>query len=374
MKIMFSIQFGDSLAHVFRTRTIAKKLIEDGYDVKYVVSHRAFKYLNGFVKQSNLVDNNQSYGFSRLASIDNLRTRFIKRVYTEYHYYKYYKPDIIIGDMGLASYVYCTETPLIKIINNIFLDIASIKKSSFTVNQRKIIIDQIEDLINSARKSLAINKPFEFKDFFDEGWTIINGDPRFLTFKKNNFFNPGVKLEIKIPSYNFPDKKIVFINMGTGTGIHKEKNIKKILDIVSCYFKKIYISTGYSNGKFNLNNSKIISYPFFNEFPNDVGSIVCHGGYGAVHLGLFLGLPTHILPFHIEHYSNGERLVKIARAKNYGTLPLIDFSGIDQKVSLRWKEFAKGSDFSLPQILFTGAKIATNNDYYNYIKEKLMCI
>lgn len=336
MKIMFSTQFGDSIAHVLRTRGLAQRLKGDGHKIRYVVSDRAFPYLKGFLDIEDIADNRQSYGYSRLEPIETLCEKFAERVVCEYGIYGQFKPDVVIGDMGLVPSAYCDGTPLIKIVNRFFVDLHSRATSVFNESQRMLLTKQVELLVNSGRNAIHCRPHLTYSDFFQTR-VLVNGIPSFVGDLPPNSRSIGIKLGMSSPSTFRPDRSVAFVSLGTGTGHNKAETAHELLNILKTRFRKIYVSIGYDPHSISLSlPSQAIMKPFFSCMPDDVGCIICHGGYGAIHAGLLLGIPIFVLPFQIEHYSNGLRLEQIQAGLQFGFYDKDDFLGILQTLSLDW--------------------------------------
>jgi|GEM_PF-3279639 len=339
MKIMFSVQFGDSIAHVLRTRWIAHKLKQDGHLIKYIVSGRAHHLLDGYLKVNDISDNRQSYGFSRLDPINILKNKFADRAVIEYLLYSEFNPDIVIGDMGLIPSVYCNDKPLIKIINRFFVDLYSPCDSVLDRYICGTLIQQIEDLVNHARRRIKITANFKYAELF-KGNALINGLPSFVDLKYPIGKVIGIKIGIKMPSNFTPDNDVVFISFGTGSGNNKQNKIKKVLSIVTKYYKKIYLSTGKDVDIESLDLPRnVTAMRLYDTLPSDVGSLICHGGYAAIHMGMILNIPIYILPFQIEQYSNGCRLEQMNLGKQFGIIEQKQFLGLSHNIKIDWHGF-----------------------------------
>ena len=336
---MFSVQFGDSIAHVIRTREIANYLNDNGHEIVYLVSSRGFPFLKGYLNATSIIDNNQSYGFSRLEAFATLEKKFCDRVKKEHSVFKEFRPDLVIGAFGLSASAFCPRNRLIKIINRFFLDIGNNEYSSFSISQRNILTQQFESLVNAGRRTINIRDEFRYEDFLN-GFVLVSGAKPFVAFSPANAINIGFTVGMSFPENFVPDKKTVFVLSGTGQGLNKADVVNKIIYILKDRFNKIYISTG-ANCHINSNKwpSNIIAKPFFKSVPDDVGTIICNGGNGAIHLGLALGLWIIVLPFQIEQYSNGKRLEEMGCGRNYGKVPNNNFKGFIQEVDIDWHKF-----------------------------------
>jgi UDP:flavonoid glycosyltransferase YjiC (YdhE family) len=339
MKVMFSIHVGDSLAHLYRTRGLASKMISDGNEIKYVVPRRVHKYLNGYLPKEAIVDDSQNFGFSRLETIDNLIAKFCEKAASEYYIYKSFRPDVVIGDMGLTASVYCIDKILIKILNRFPLEIASGASRFLTTTQRNVIVSQIEDMINQARKILGIDKYFEYSEFLSSN-TIIHGFSLMAEYIMPNMVPIGYMGRLQLPKSFDANPSNVFISLGTGVSENKDKVLNSIINTIEAECEKIYIGLGKSY--YTINNKfpkKADVRPIFKEFPSDAGCLICHGGYGILHSGLLAGVRIHTFPFHIEHLCNSERLVALRRGCNHGYLKEGIFKGLSHEIEYDYEGF-----------------------------------
>lgn len=372
MKIMFSIHVGDSIAHVLRTRGVAKKFFDDGHDVLYVVPKKVHNYLNGYLPTELIVDNSQSYGFSRLENINKLSENFCKRATVEYYIYKSFRPDYVIGDMGLVASSYCIETPLIKILNRFPLELYFGENTALVKHQRKIIISQIENIINNTRASLNINKIFKYSDFILSP-IICNGDEKFIGYKLPNMNIVGLRSGISFSNNYKPRNSTVFVSLGTGDAPSKSNLVQQLLKIISPIFDKIYLNIGIGMRSSTINIPKhVIVKSLFKEFPWDVGCLICHGGYGIVHVGLLRKIPTFVFPFHVEHLCNAHRLSSLGGGTNLGNLSCEKFSGLTHRIEYDFNKFNESLAFRNGQdVQNVEVKLCTDEEIYTSIREMI---
>lgn len=371
MRILFSIHFGDSVAHVLRTRGLAKRLSEEGHEIRYSVSRRAFPYLDGYVDGDDRLDNNQNYGFSRFESMSVLCKRFCECAVIESDFYMKFKPNLVIGDMGLLASVYCIDTPFIKILNRFFLEIYGKEQHSIlTSYQKEMVTRQVELMINSARKKIRIKEQFNYSDFLN-GPIIINGVKEFVNTNMPTGIYSGIRLGLSLPDNFEPDESVAFVALGTGIAPTKMNNTEKVLCKIAPIFRKIYVSTGTG-----IDNSYVKTFrncvvkTTFDRLPKDIGCIICHGGYGAVHTGLLLNIPTYVIPYHIEHFCNGSRLEQMNGGRCFGNLHNAKFNGIQSLINIKWDNFSKAfNNYPEQRVQQTRVKdISDDNSLHGIIK------
>lgn len=372
MKVMFSIHVGDSLAHVFRTRGLASKMIFAGHKIKYIAPKHVHKYLNGYVPKEFIVEDSQHFGFSRLEAIDKVVVNFCEKAASEYYIYKSFCPDVVIGDMGLTASVYCIDKMLIKILNRFPLEIGVGKNSSLTTWQRQVIVSQIEAMINQARKILGIDKHFEYSEFLSPQ-TIIHGSSSMVEYIMPNMIPIGYLGRLRLSNSFTPNPSNVFISFGTGVSPNKEAILQEIINIIEPKCDKIYVGLGksYYTNKNNFPKRADIR-PIFKEFPSDAGCLICHGGYGILHSGLLAGVRIHAFPFHIEHLCNSERLVALRRGYNHGYLKEGTFGGLTHEIEYDYESFYTAFDL-MPEIvpMSQSQELCTDDDLYKAVSNIL---
>ncbi len=339
MKVMFSIHVGDSIAHILRTRGVAKRMLAAGHSILYLVPRHVHSYLVGYVPHECLVDDSQNYGFSRRESFDTLAVKFCEKSASEYKVYKSFNPDVVIGDMGLTASVYCIETPLIKILNRFPLELDRGDTSALSGRQRQYIVSQLELLINRARSALGIKKSFSFSDFLSTP-TILHGAKCIVEYSMPNMVAVGFRSGIRLPDNFKPDPSNVFLSLGTGVSPNKETVARRILQIIESKCDKIYIGVGARESLAQLPFPKrAIVKSMFEEYPPDAGRLICHGGYGIIHIGLLASVRIDAFPFHVEHFCNAERMVALCGGNNYGSLTVGEFQGLEHEINYDYERF-----------------------------------
>ena len=306
-KIMFSIHVGDSMAHVLRTRGLARYLSSKGHQIAYSIPQKATEFLVGYVKDENLYFNDQNYSYARFASQPGQAEGFSMHAERETALYEQFQPDLIIGDPGLITHAFKPAVPLLKIVDRFYLEIATEVESPYTDSEKEIIRRNAEDVINKTRESFGISEKFSYDEAVNPP-ALINGASYFVEGFGAPYKFMGNHMVLKSEKVKQPDYGICFVSLGTGFAEHMLDTASAILKRIELHFKKIFVSYGTRIKKDQLYQpSNAVMVPIFDDVPENVGVLICHGGYGIVHLGIQLGIPVIVVPFQIEQYANAYR-------------------------------------------------------------------
>lgn len=364
-KIMFSVTVGSSVAHVLRTRNVARNLLKKGYDVLYCTSHKALPFLKDYLGDQNIAINNTS-AESSTSYIDKIDYATLAN--NENKIYQYYQPDIIIGDNGLICHLYQPDVPFIKILNRFEVELLGHGDSPFEFHELTLMRNQLETLVNSIRKKRQIPTPFIYSDYASPG-SIING-PSFLVNDLQNysyyFAGSNTALQVREKKYSHYENCLIFF----GTGLRKTRInlISKVLKQIENRFKKIYVSYGTQlNIKDIYQPYNAIMKPLFDFLPDDVGLLICHGGYGILDSGVRAGVPIIMLPFSPEHLSNAHQIEKQGLGFNLGIYDKNTFQGRSQQIQVNWSQFEHALDnfhrlkpyHNITELISEGSKLNT---------------
>jgi UDP-N-acetylglucosamine:LPS N-acetylglucosamine transferase len=341
-KIMFSVTVGSSVAHVLRTRTVARNLLKKGYDVLYSTSHKALPFLKDYLGEQNIAINNTS-AESSTSYIDKID--YVTLANNEHKIYQNYQPDIIIGDNGLICHLYQPDVPFISILNRFEVELLGHGDSPFDFHELTLMRNQLETLVNSIRKKRQLLTPFTYSDYASPP-AIINGASFLVNDLQNYsyyFAGSNTALQVREKKYSHYENSLLFF--GTGLRETRLDLISKVLKKIENRFKKIYVSYG---TKLNIKNiyqpSNAIMQPLFDFFPDDVGLLICHGGYGILDSGVWAGVPIIMLPFSPEHLSNSYQIEKQGLGFNLGIYDKNNFQGRSEQIQVNWSQFENALD------------------------------
>ncbi|MGA1840094.1 MAG: glycosyltransferase [bacterium] len=297
-------------------------------------------YLEGFLQPEEIHYNNQSYSFARLVEKPELTKACIDHAKNEARLLDEFKPDCIFADSGFITDAIVPEIPVYKILDRFFLEIAMDVDSPFDSQEKAKIREDIEKVVNSARKELDIIENFTYLDHISNR-SLLNGASYFIEdVKLPNHILIGINMFLKGYEISRPEYRNCFIILGTGLNASQARTASEILMRAEPHFKKIYVTYGNAIQKDQLYQPKnAIMNRLYKEIPEDIGILICHGGYGTVHLGIQLGIPMIVVPFHIEQYSNAYRMEKLGAGLNIGTYDNSGFKGIYQKFTIDWDQF-----------------------------------
>lgn len=332
------------MAHVLRTRELANYLSSKGHKIGYSVPRKASEFLVGYVNNESIYFNNQNYSYARFATQSNELDDIFEHVNKEAATYERFHPDVIIGDPGLITHAYRPETPLLKIVDRFYLEIATAAESPYTNNEKEIIRKNAENVINTTRRRLGIFDDFTYYEAVKPP-ALINGASYFVEGFDASYKFIGNHMALKSTKVQQPDYRNCFVAFGTGLAEHMLGTASAILKYIESRFRKIYVSFGTRIKKDQLYQpSNAVMAPMFNKVPENVGVLICHGGYGITHLGIQLGIPVIVTPFQIEQYSNAYRLEKLGVGVNAGTYDKSNFKGLYEKIQVDWDKFGFALD------------------------------
>lgn len=260
---------------------------------------------------------------------------------------------MIIGDPGFITHAYMPEIPLLKIVDRFYLEIATAAESPYTLGEKEIIRKNVENVINRTRTRFGISIDFAYHESVQYP-ALINGASYFVKDLETTCKFIGNHMALKLVKTQQPDIRYCFVSLGTGFAEHTLDTASRLLKQIEVRFKKIYVGYGTRIKKEHLYRPRnAIMEPVFNEVPDNVGAIICHGGYGISHLAVQLGIPVIVIPFQIEQYSNAYRLEKLGVGINAGTYDRSNFKGLYEKVQIDWDRFNFAVD-NLPRIRTIG--------------------
>jgi hypothetical protein len=345
-RVMFSIHVGDSMAHVLRTRELAKHLSSKGHEIGYSVPQKASKFLVNYIKNESIYFNDQDYSYARFEAYHNGSDNFFEHANKEATICEQFNPNVIIGDPGLVTHAYRPEAPLLKIVDRFYLEIITAAESPYTNNEKEFIRNNAENVINTTRRRLGIFDDFTYYEAVKPP-ALINGASYFVEGFGASYKFIGNHMALKPTTVQQPDYRNCFVAFGTGLADHMLGTASAILKYIESRFRKIYVSFGTKVKREQLYQpANAIMEPMFNEVPDDIGVLICHGGYGISHLGVQLDIPVIITPFQIEQFSNGYRLEKLGVGINAGTYDKSNFKGLYEKIQINWDRF----DFALDNL------------------------
>lgn len=346
-KVMFSVNAGDSLAMVLRTRRIAKRLKAEGFKIRYSVSSKAIKYLDGYLDHQDIRVNAQNYSITKDSQThpNALLDGLLNHVKSEMSIFEEFKPDIIIGDLGIVVHGYKPDVPILHILNRFFVEIGDYEVSSpFNFAERNIITAQTESVINLIRQALKKPADFSYREFIQPP-ALINGASYFVDDLNAKYQFSGLDMELW-PKAEHNRKSInCFICLGTGLPEYRKDYLSEIVNRLKNRFEIIYLAYGTVINKKDLYlPDNCIAQPTFADFPADVGLLVCHGGYAMIQLGNLLNIPIIALPLHVETFSNADHMEKLGLGVSVGSFNKENFRGGYEKFYVDWSKFEKSVD------------------------------
>ncbi len=253
----------------------------------------------------------------------NKTKTILKLVKSEIEAIKDFKPDAILTEMELASYVsaYIMNIPMI----TTYAKISSNGKDSF-------FYKKIKRRINRVLKKYSIKdhiEPYELA-FGKNVLKLIPSIPELDTTDSNemdvcytgNLLEPIQKTKIKfIPE---PNKKYIFCYFGTGS-----INIPTVIKILPKVINKMkntvcYVASQSICKEFNIKNIYFVKYVQASEILPHCKVTICHGGLNTITQSLEAGVPLIIFPGAIfERRFNAQ---KVAEAKGGYMGELADFN------------------------------------------------
>lgn len=340
IRIMFSVHVGDSMAHVFRTRVVAKQLVSNGYEVIYSVPSKAQKYLQGYIDKDHICFNDQSYSYAQFPNYSDVFSMYYQHALVEFDIYQQYRPDVVIGDTGLLACSYKPEVPFLKILNRFYVELDSdYMASPYSAREKILIRSQVEELINQTRRRLGVIDEFTYHEFACPP-ALINGASYFTKDIPSSYERVGINMALNSRTYYQPDRKNCFVAFGTGLSSNRIGLASKILEKIEPRFDNIYVSYGTKiRGSDLYQPHNAIMKPLFTELPSNLGMILCHGGWGIIHLGISLGIPIVAFPFQIEQYSNAYHIEKLGVGINVGNYNKANFRGLYEEIQIDWERF-----------------------------------
>ena len=335
-RILISIHYGDSIAHVLRIRDLIKELVQRNFEVVVSVPQKAKNYLKGYIDKENVYFSGQNYSYAMIPYSQDFGSNFSEHAKSEYRLYCQYEPDIIIGDTGFVTHSYKPNIPFLKILNRFYVEIGSDIDSPFSSDQKKIIKKQTEKIVNNARKQLGFPNNFQYEEFIKPK-VFINGASYFVNDISEKYDFIGINMALNSCVKENRDPRKCFVVLGTGFSSRRTKEVSKLLHHLEKHFSQIFISYGMNvkKNEFYIPENTCAKR-FFKKVPNDIGLIISHGGLGTIHLGIQMQVPIIALPMQIEQYSNAYRLEKLGWGINIGKLSSVEFGGLKQEIQIDW--------------------------------------
>lgn len=264
-KVMFSVNAGDSLAMVLRTRRIAKRLKAEGFKIRYSVSSKAIKYLDGYLDRQDIRINTQDYSITKDSQThpNALLDGLLNHVKSEMSIFEEFKPDILIGDLGIVVHGYKPDVPILHILNRFFVEIGDYEVSSpFNFSERNIITTQTESVINLIRQALKKPADFSYREFIQPP-ALINGASYFVDDLNAKYQFSGLDMELWPKFEHNRKSKNCFICLGTGLPEYRKDYLSEIVKRLENRSEIIYLAYG------TVINKKIYTY-LTNALPNQL--------------------------------------------------------------------------------------------------------
>jgi UDP:flavonoid glycosyltransferase YjiC (YdhE family) len=338
-KILISVHFGDSIAHVLRTRIIAKDLISKGYDVRICIPSKGIPYFKTYVDLNNLFITDQYYSYAKFPYAQNNEENFLQHAQSEFAFYKEFKPDILVGDTGIISFSYDPKIPFAKILNRFYIELGGNFDSPYSQLEKSVIKNQVERMINSTRGKLGLSDEFKYEDFISNP-VFVNGSSFFVEDIAFPYKFVGINMKLTSSPIINKKSKICLVILGTGFTDERTHTASEILKFIENRFTKIYVSYGEKIKEISLYHPQnAIFEKSFNKVPDNIGLLICHGGFGTIHLGIQMQVPMIITPWQIEQFSNASRVERLGWGVNIGKYDKKTFMGINQKMDIDWEKF-----------------------------------
>jgi UDP:flavonoid glycosyltransferase YjiC (YdhE family) len=337
-KVLFSIHKGHSIAHVLRTREMAKDLYQLGHNVLYSISSDGYDLIKGYLPRKFIFFNDQKYSFDCIPFKGDISTLFYTHAKSEKILYAEFKPDCIIADTGAVVHAYCPREPFAKIIDRFYCEIGLEIESAFSPIEKAIITSQAELLINATRKRLGLKANFLYDDFLKPPIFVDGSLTLLQDIDSEKYFLVGPNFSLKMPTNHSPQVNTCLVTLGTGISNQVIGDINKLLSLLEKFFRKVYVSAGFKIDIDKIYHSnKINTRPVFNELPPNIGVVVTHCGTGSMHLAISLDVPIIGIPMHIEQYSNAYNMEKHGYGINVGLINRgMKFKGIYERPLINW--------------------------------------
>ena len=337
--LFFPSYFGGGFGHISRCLVLSNGLREYGWSTAMVL---AGKHVRVVKKNNCEVFNpwfpkrpNQKHGkLLGYLHISDTSYQVIRDGFTApwrlwaavsetLHFVDKYKPDVLIGDLSLLTYIIgqITKLPVVQIIRSI-MHPSSPKIIWWTKPLEGAMPPDIHPVYDNLMRRWDISPLNLAEDLFQGDLYLIPSIPELepMSGNQENTYYIGnlVKNEMNYsdlpaPFINTRNRPLVYITLGGGATHLGNHNFFGILNEALKNAKWItVVSTGNVFNSSDLSpNLKNVYY--YNWIPGSDAikksdGVFYHGGYGTSMEVVFNGKPSIILPFHSEQESNGRRL------------------------------------------------------------------
>lgn len=337
MKNILFVPF-NLLSHISRCVTVAKyldnlfntySLISKSYE-NFVARHKVKYYVYKEEEEYETLRNIQSFNFSWI-NYKNIFQEFSKL----FSIIKEIKPDLVISDSNIFVSLVCEylELPHISLMNsymtNYFLDrytdLNYLNRSIrifLRILSKFISVEKMSDMMKKGEQIYLkkFHRPFRIfrgkyglkmkNNLFEE----FEGDEVFLLDPKEIFpISGNSKVKIIGPIYYHSDsvedesfvinteendKPNILITLGSSG------DIRKFLFLERLNLTKFYnvVILGESSFQLNISGAQKIKFANISKLSNYIDVVICHGGNGTVYSFLSKGVPSIMIPSHIEQY------------------------------------------------------------------------
>ncbi|MEN3037945.1 MAG: glycosyltransferase [Candidatus Kryptonium sp.] len=323
------------LSHVGRCVTLAKSLgneleviflISPSY-AKFVERHDFTYYLNSN-DESDLLKKIKQFDFSWINE-ENIKTNFsdlIKNL-------EKIKPDIVISDSNIFASLACEylDIPHISLVNTymtqyfnerhtdlsylnfalraflkILFKLIPEEKRNFTLSMgENIFLKKFHLPFKTVRKELKLTtKEHLFEEY--EGEMVFLLDPsEIFPIEENHkvkvigpvYYDINVQSDEELPTFS-ENKPNIVITLGSSGDLRKFLFLEKLN--LSEKFNVILL--GDLACRLNIDKAQKFRYVNIGKISNATDAVICHGGNGTVYSFLRSGVPSIMIPTHIEQY------------------------------------------------------------------------
>jgi len=333
--------FSNGFGHVSRCLAVAEELRSQGWKTGMVIAGQYAKVAkqNGcsvfkpfFPKRPQKKGSDTAspaYFYIKDGSMQVVRdgiadaTRLRLAVYELIAIIRYFRPDVLVGDISLLTWILGQKTgiPVVQIIRSIMYPKHS-KIIWWDDPPQGIVSPQVVPVINSVLDKWGIQKIGTAADLLQGDRYIVPSIPELekLPHDIENTHFVGPLVRSMSESSELPDvfnvkhsRPIVYVTVGGGAGSVGSKKFFSLVNEVSR--KANWITVVATGNKFDPKDVKNTSdnIYYYKWVPGakviqHSDAVVFPGGYGTMMEVIASGVPSVVVPFHSEQESNGRRL------------------------------------------------------------------
>lgn len=338
------------LSHVGRCTTLAKSLGNE-LEIVFLVSPNYAKFVENHGFTYHLNSNDEEDLLKRIKQFDfswideeNIKLNFSRLIKN----LEKIKPDIVVSDSNIFASLACEylNIPHISLVNTymtryynerhtdlsylnfalkvflkiLFKLIPEEKRNYILSTGENIFLKKFHSPFNIVRKELKLTtKDHLFEEY--EGETVFLLDPKeIFPIEENHkvkiigpvYYDLNVQDNDDLPTFN-DSKPNIAITLGSSGDLKKFLFIEKLN--LSEKFNVILL--GDLACRLNIDQAQKFRYVNISKISNAIDVVICHGGNGTVYSFLRSGVPSIMIPSHIEQYWFSYQIQKFGLGEIY---------------------------------------------------------